>query len=188
MHRQNIIKELEQYAPDDASEEASRRSILDFIAANENCFERGNRAGHVTGSALLVNSARGQALLNYHKFLDKWLCFGGHADGESDIFTVAQRETIEESGIRDFIPLQRYIFDLDAHDIPANPARDEPPHIHYDIAYLFDTAQSDFMLSDESVALRWVDLDDTSSLTDERLVRMMGKAKKIIEGNCGTSD
>ena len=28
-------------------------------------------------------------------------------------------------------------FRIDSHDVPGNPRRDEPPHVHHDLQYLF---------------------------------------------------
>lgn len=56
--------------------------------------------GHATGSAFVVNSDLDRVLLMHHRKLDKWLQPGGHADGQEDLFQVAWRETLEETGVR----------------------------------------------------------------------------------------
>jgi 8-oxo-dGTP pyrophosphatase MutT (NUDIX family) len=56
----------------------------------------------------------------FHKKLQFWLQFGGHADGEFDILSVAIREFHEESGI-DIEPMMiDGIFDANVHDVPEN--------------------------------------------------------------------
>lgn len=121
----------------------------------------------MTGSGLLVSADRQRVLMNHHKGLDKWLCFGGHADGETDIFNAARREVIEESGIEAIEPVSSAIFALDVHEIPANENRQEPAHYHFDITFLFQTAAVDsFLSSDESYEVRWCSFAQALELLD----------------------
>lgn len=54
--------------------------------------------GHATGSAFVVNQSLDRVLLMHHRKLNRWLQPGGHADGQEDLFQVAWRETLEETG------------------------------------------------------------------------------------------
>ncbi|MCB9979842.1 MAG: NUDIX hydrolase [Rhodospirillales bacterium] len=188
MNRANLLGNLETFQAYDALEEADRRRIVAFIESEPECFHRTLLKGHVTGSAVLLSACGTELLLNYHKFLDKWLNFGGHADGEEDVFQVAARELEEESGIRGAHPLRNNgIFDLGVHPIPDNPHKGEPAHTHYDIAYLFQAPEAvTFVISNESLDMKWVTFDEARQMPiDARMRRML---QKIAALNAMASD
>ena len=152
-----------------AAEEQHLRDICGLIETHgERCFYRDHlEPGHMTGSGLLISADGSRVLMNYHKFLDLWICFGGHADGEQDMLNVALREAIEESGIEDVEPVTGKIFDVVVHAIPFNPNKNEPPHRHFDIRYLFrvrNAANENFAQSEESKALRWCSYEQAMTL------------------------
>ncbi len=115
--------------------------------------------------------------MNHHGTLDKWICFGGHADGEMDIANVALRELQEESGITDVAFVMNDIFDVDIHPIPANPKKSEPAHEHFDIRFLFRvTGNENFAVSDESHAMKWCAYDEALLLAgDDSMRRLLQK-------------
>ena len=155
MTRHRLAQELKSYNGH-LLENAAVPRFLDLLTTVERCFYRDCIPdGHITGSAMLVNGAADKVLLNRHKILGKWLCFGGHADGEEDIRAVALREVIEESGISSVAFVTEDIFDIDVHPIPRNDAKNEGAHFHFDILFLFRTEDETYQMSDESLDLRW---------------------------------
>ena len=123
----------------------------------ENPFLRDRLAGHFTGSAWLVSADGARVLLTHHRKLNRWLQLGGHADGVRDFAQVALTEAEEESGLRDLV-VEAGIFDLDAHDIPEH--KGVPAHVHYDVRFVVRAEGSeDFVVSDESHALAWREID-----------------------------
>ena len=166
-----------------AGEEAHLRDIRSLIETyGDRCFYRDHfDPGHMTGSGLLISADGNRVLMNHHKFLDMWICFGGHADGERDILNVALREVIEESGIADVEPAWDGIFSVDVHGIPANAKKGEPPHKHFDIRYLFrvrNAANENFAESEESNILRWCGYEEACALAtphDYSMHRLLDK-------------
>ncbi len=160
---------LRAYKPVDAEQQ----HYTDIFALIENhgddCYHRTHfNPGHVTGSGLLISADGKRVLMNHHRVLNKWLCFGGHADGDMDIMNVAKREIIEESGIKNIEAVIHGTFDVDVHAIPANPHKQEPAHMHFDIRYLFrvqSAADESFTISHESNELRWCLPDEARQLT-----------------------
>lgn len=150
---------------------------LAFVMDHEDCFLRSQQAGHVTGSALILDNSAERVLLTHHRKLDRWLQPGGHADGESDVAAVALKEAQEESGLESIEFLAPAILDVDVHLIPARKA--EPEHYHYDCRFLLGSTGPDtFTVSDESHDLAWVPLDDIHTYTDEEsILRMINKAR-----------
>ena len=183
MHRRNLIEKLEKYRASCASEEKDRKAILDFVKSNENCFERSNLSGHITGSCWLENYDGEKFIMTEHKKLKKWLPLGGHADGDSDIIRVAMKEAHEESGLKNIDLISEDIFDLSVHLIPEY--KNEPAHYHYDIRFLLRASKQGerIQMSDESTDLDWFsDLPENNSERDnEVLVRMMNKWRDFHE-------
>ncbi len=150
------------------------------LLQGERCFFRDYLPGHITGSAWIVNEARTHALLVHHAKLHKWLQPGGHADGDENVQAVALREANEETGLTKLQKLTPGIFDLDIHPIPAR--NDFPAHLHYDVRYAFTASQNDeLLLSDESIAVKWIPLDEIPALSgnNDSILRMIAKTKAI---------
>lgn len=141
--------------------------ILRFVAETPDCFCRTHAAGHITGSAWLLNPAGDKALLTLHRNLKRWMQTGGHADGDPDVLRTALREAEEESGIPGICPLSSAIMDVDIHTIPANPRKGEGEHLHYDIRYLLQAPHELYAISDESDDLAWWTADDFTARADE---------------------
>jgi len=190
MTRDDLAAMLNAYDPPDAGEAEDRFRMLVLLQSEPACFERSCFVpGHITGSALLVSGDGRRALMNHHKSLNKWLCFGGHADGEADILSVARREGVEESGIERIEPAFGGIFDLDIHPIPANLKRNEPAHEHFDIRYLFRvTGRENFTVSDESHDMKWCGYDEAVQLAgDDGMRRLLRKWRDRVDQETGLS-
>jgi hypothetical protein len=104
MNRTGVLTLLRRHATRaldalDAHEAAMTDGTIRFIEAHPDCFLRSQLTGHVTGSAWVVDPSRSRTLLMHHLKLDKWVQLGGHADGDPDLWAVAQREACEESGL-----------------------------------------------------------------------------------------
>ena len=141
----------------------------------ENAFYRSGRPGHFTASALIMDEKRTRTLLVEHRKLGIWVQPGGHADGDEDLERAAGKEVTEETGLRNW-SCDGIILDLDIHPIPAR--KDEGPHDHYDVRFLFiaDPAQS-IAVSEESTDLQWIAVRDILDYTDEEsMLRMLRKA------------
>ena len=177
-----LLQRLESHQPFDDKEKIDLAAMISFLNAGGPCFERTHLPGHFTGSALLVNRTGDKVLLNHHKALGFWLQFGGHADGNPDLFDVARREVQEESGFMDIVPVMADILDIDIHPIPYNPKKAEPVHLHYDVRYIFRLTNDDgnFTVSDESLDMRWCSFEEAVALTGPGTVaRMLSKWNRL---------
>ncbi len=153
--RRALCEELLVYQRNHPARADVATRILDFVRKTPDCFHRHHTAGHITGSAWLLNPDGSKALLTLHRKLGRWLQPGGHADGCPDTLSTALREATEESGISGIVPLQKNIFDVDIHRIPARPQSGEAEHLHYDIRYLLQAPHESFTISPESHTLAW---------------------------------
>jgi len=185
-HRTQLLKALNDYSSNYDSEKSFIKEVIDFVKDNEDCFERSNQKGHVNGSAWLISPDSKKTLLTHHKKLNRWLQLGGHSDGDNNILNVALKEAEEESGIADINPVKTEIFDIDVHDIPENKKKGEPKHKHYDIRFLLQAENEDFIISDESNDLKWVTLQELDEMAkngeiDEAITRMQQKWKEFLK-------
>lgn len=174
--QQQALEELARYQPSDAVEQEAQEFIRKFIIDQPAFWSRNTLAGHLTGSAWVVNEARTKAVLLHHKKLNIWVQPGGHMeDSDATMLAASLREATEETGLTDLQLGQESIFDLDIHKIPAR--KDEPEHWHLDVRYLFVTQQEELTLCEDSNDLAWFDRAQIEQLTDEESVlRMVRKS------------
>jgi 8-oxo-dGTP pyrophosphatase MutT (NUDIX family) len=179
MKRNLILKLLKKYQP--LEEEGDiKNTLIEFIKANSNCFDRELDYGHITGSSWLLNKTGDKALLLHHKKLDKWLQPGGHADGDGDVLAVAIKEAKEESGISDIESLQQDIFDIDIHLIPANTREKE--HFHYDIRFLLQVKNDEEgQISEESKGMSLISKNEENLHNIDKSIKRMIKKWRTIE-------
>lgn len=163
---------LEHYLalhPDEAGIVAQFSALLDH---HPDCYSRHCWAGHITGSAWIVDPGGERVLLTHHRKLGRWLQPGGHSDGDPDTLAVALREALEETGLI-VTPVQTSIFDLDIHPIPARGS--EPEHFHFDVRFALRALTLDYTVSDESHDLAWVPIQRLHKWTDEESVLRMAR-------------
>ena len=71
--------------------------------------------------------------------------------------------------------VDREIFDLDRHLIPARKA--EPEHWHFDLRFMIEADPDEpLLITNESKDLAWVDVDQVTALnSEESMARMVRK-------------
>jgi len=174
----NLANLLERYRTSWPEEEHVVQEFFELLQKEPDAFGRGTKIGHVTGSAWVVDPSREFVLLTHHRKLGIWVQLGGHADGESDILSVAKKEAEEESGIVGMMELTPEIFDIDIHRIPANSK--EPEHAHYDVRFVLEAPYMEYSVSEESHDVAWIRISELSSVTSEHSMhRMASKWTKL---------
>ncbi len=175
--RSNLLEALSSYQPWDETEAMHVQNMISFISREPQCFDRAVVEGHITGSAWIVSPDERSCILVHHKKLNRWLQPGGHADGNTDVFEVAQQEALEETGLKK-LQSDENIFDIDVHLIPAR--KSDPEHYHYDIRFKFtgNPAES-ILISSESNAVEWVPLNSLEKLIGDEpsIIRMARKVR-----------
>ncbi|MBP0460460.1 NUDIX hydrolase [Streptomyces montanisoli] len=138
--------------PEDRAELAELDRVLS--ETGDGIASRKEFRGHVTAGAVLLRPD-GRVLTIEHRALSRWLLPGGHVEDEDDtLVQAALRELAEETGIDAAsvtlaTPLPLHV---DPHPIPANPAKGEPDHQHFDFRFLFRTTADAFELQTEEVS------------------------------------
>nr|WSX49890.1 NUDIX hydrolase [Streptomyces sp. NBC_00974] len=165
----DAVRTLKEYAAD--GDQAGLRDVyLEHLAAHPDGVYKPCGAGHVTGSALVVDPARGRVLLTLHKKLGMWLQMGGHCEpGDTTLAGAALREAVEESGIAQGLALlPGGPVRLDRHPIPA------PCNWHLDVQYAaLAPAGALEAISDESLDLRWFAYEEVAAVADASVVRLV---------------
>ncbi|MFI0899387.1 NUDIX hydrolase [Streptomyces sp. NPDC020983] len=136
--RDTLSRYLDRHPEDEGALSALTGSLAD---TPDTITSRKEFRGHATAGALLLRPD-GHVLLIEHKALGTWLFPGGHLeDTDTTLIGAALRELGEETGIPagSVTPAGPVPLHVDVHPIPANPAKDEPVHQHYDFRYLFRT-------------------------------------------------
>ncbi|MGW5850833.1 NUDIX hydrolase [Streptomyces sp. NPDC055254] len=168
---EDAVLVLKAYEGDgEAAQSALREVYLDHLAAHPDGVYKPCGAGHVTGSALVIDPAAGRVLLTLHKKLGMWLQMGGHCEpGDATLAGAALREAREESGIASGLTLlPGGPVRLDRHPIPA------PCHWHLDVQYAaLAPAGSVAEISEESLDLRWFPYGEVAGVADASVVRLL---------------
>lgn len=167
------------YSPHDETEASHKNRVISLLSETEIPFSRENLAGHITGSALVVNKDFTKVFLIHHKKLNLWINPGGHAEGSPDFIDVGTRETEEETGLMDLITIPE-IFDIDVHPIPENTKNGEivPAHTHYDMRCLIIANEDEKPILQEEEVLggRWFTLAEAKETTPHlSFTRMIDK-------------
>lgn len=180
----DLLKEVRNHKCYDKHEEESKEKIIDFLQNYSNCFSRKNFYGHITAGGFVADK-NGNILLNHHKSLDMWFQFGGHCDDNPNILEVAKREIFEEAGLTDIKQVGN-LFDLSYCVNPGSVKKNEPKHYHFDINFLFLTDNHDFQISDESIEIKWVTIEEAKELIDPNdvaMIRMVDKYENLVNNN-----
>lgn len=166
-----IIEEIKKYRPCNAQEQRDQALILDFLEKNGDAFLRSNLLAHMTASSWIVNPERTKTLMVYHNLYDSWSWTGGHADGETDLLSVALREAREETGIEHVRPLSPEIFSLEVLTVDGHEKRGEyvPSHLHMNVTYLLEAEESDTLhvCREENSGVAWFTLEEALKASTE---------------------
>ena len=173
----NLRNTIEQYVPYNEQEINDRRMMLRYLDLFPDALLRTNETAHFSASAWVVNPARDRALMIWHNIYRSWSWTGGHADGESDLLSVALREVAEETGAADARPISEGVFSLEILPVNAHFKRGKyvVPHLHLNLTYLLeaDDRQPLRVKADENSGVRWFAPDEAVRAcceTDMRIV------------------
>ena len=159
MNCQKLIDQIEKYRPYNEQEEKDKILILDWIRNNKNAFLRENTVAHMTASAWVVNKERNRVLMVYHNIYNSWSWLGGHADGETDLLSVAVREVKEEAGISNVHPVSEEIFSMESLTVDGHVKKGKyvSSHLHLNVTYLLeaDPEEQVFVKEDENSGVGW---------------------------------
>ncbi len=167
----DIISLINAYSPVNAQEDKDREIMLRALKNEPDCLLRTNEKGHFTVSSWIVNKEFTKVLFCYHKIYDSWSWVGGHADGETDLVSVAVREAEEETGI---IPEKVLPDILSLEILPVaghiKNGKYISSHIHYNLTFLIvaDENAPVRIKPDENTGVKWIAFDDIEKASTEK--------------------
>lgn len=166
-----IINAIEQYIPFNEQEEKDKQLILDHLRHGKHPFDRDNTLAHMTASAWVVNHDYSKVLMVYHNLYDSWSWMGGHADGDEDLYRVAIKEVLEESGLSTVKPVNTEIFSLESLTVDGHERRGHyvSSHLHLNVTYLLQANEAEPLVvkPDENSDVAWFLLDDGVAASSE---------------------
>lgn len=142
---------LEGWQPTSPNATLARDRTLRLLGAGPIAMSRQHRPGHLTASALVLDSTGSRVLLCLHVKFGWWMQLGGHCEPtDQTLVAAALREATEESGIAglriDPVPI----------DVDVHPVQCQGGSLHHDVrfAVLAPPAAVE-QVSDEAEELGW---------------------------------
>ena len=176
--RDSVIETLTCWPAPNSAQEALCEAVLAFVLGRDDACERECVPGHITASALVLDSTGTQALLTLHPRLGRWVQLGGHCEtGDRHIVAAAQREAIEESGVGD-LEVDPGLIAVHVHPITCSLG---VPTRHLDMQFVaYAPPDASIEVSDESLDLRWWPLDGLPRNSDQALAQLVSFARRYI--------
>lgn len=169
--KDELIAAIRAYQPFNEQEERDREEIRRQLLTRDDIFLRSNRNAHMTASAWVVNPTRDKVLMVYHNIYDSWSWTGGHADGETDLLSVALREVREETGLRSVQPVTEDIYSLEILTVDGHEKRGEyvSSHLHLNVTWLLEGDDTQVLVSkpDENKGAAWFGLNEAIGASSE---------------------
>ena len=168
----DLAEQILRYTPVNEQEEKDKAILLEWLSSGKDVFSRKNTTAHFTASSWVVNPARTKVLMIYHNIYDSWAWMGGHADGETDLLYVAEKEAKEESGIKNLRPVSEEIASIEIVTVSGHEKRGEyvPSHLHLNVTYILEAEEEQeiFIKPDENSGVMWIDVDDIKNKSTEK--------------------
>mgnify|MGYP000258165355 CR=1 FL=1 len=98
-----------------------------------------------------------------------WCIPKGHIERGEDVAVTAIREVYEETGLVCISDIENpEPIDIDIHEIPANPSKNEGDHLHIDLLYQLKVLREEMPL--EKITLGWFSFDQIESPRIQRAI------------------
>ena len=186
------IDSIRAYVPQDAQEAADRAMILDYIARLPDLLRRENPIAQISSSGVVLNADASKVLMAHHNIFRVWAWTGGHADGETDLLSVALREAREETGAVHILPLSTEIASVDILPVWGHVKRGKYvcAHQHLNVSYLLTADEGDPLQNreGENTQVAWLDAERMLEITNEWQMdyvytKLLDRARSLLRGS-----
>ncbi|WP_214412743.1 NUDIX hydrolase [Sphaerisporangium fuscum] len=170
---------LTEWTAPTAAEESLRKEFVEHLHTYDDAMWRTCAPGHLTATTAVLSHDGAKVLLTLHTKANMWLPMGGHCEiSDESLEAAALREATEESGIPGLRLLPGPLA-LDRHKVWCHP----PHSWHLDVEYgAVAPPGAEYVVSAESLELRWVPVDDIPEPTDEATRRLARRARAVLLG------
>lgn len=173
---------LENFQPE-GEQEVSDLLIFKELAKDPKNYTRASLA-HFTASAFVVNENHDEILGIFHKIYQSWGWLGGHADGETNLLSVARREVEEESGLTSLKLLLDEPISIENLTVTGHFHRKYgyvSGHLHLNVTFLFEVSGSEELILNEveTDGIGWIPINDFVEKSTEPEMKIV--YSKIIE-------
>jgi 8-oxo-dGTP pyrophosphatase MutT (NUDIX family) len=153
----DVAATLDSWQPAQRGQESLRQAFLGFLAARTDACQRSCVPGHITASAIVLDSTADHVLLTLHPRVGRWLQLGGHCEpADTTLVGAALREAREESGIAG-LRIDPTPVHVDVHPITCSLG---VPTRHFDVRFLVRAPHGALPVrSHESIDLQWWPVD-----------------------------
>lgn len=167
----NILQQLKAFQPYNEQEARDKEILIKQIQTQPDIFLRSNETNHISASAWVVNPQRTKVLMAYHNIYNSWSWLGGHADGDTDLLSVALREVREESGVTEVKPVSEEIFSVEVLTVDGHEKRGSyvSSHLHLNVTYLLEAKEWEklHIKEDENSKVAWFGLEEAVQASTE---------------------
>jgi 8-oxo-dGTP pyrophosphatase MutT (NUDIX family) len=175
--RDSVIATLRDWQAPDSAQDTLREAVLAFVIGRPDACRRECEPGHVTASTLMLDDTGTRALLTLHPRFGRWVQLGGHCeDGDTDIVAAARREAVEESGVAG-LSIEPVLAAIHVHPVTCSLGI---PTRHLDLQFVARApAGAQIAVSNESLDLRWWDLDTLPHDADHGLSQLVWYSRRL---------
>lgn len=178
-----LIEKIIAYVPTNKQEQVDKHLMLSYVDLFPDVITRNNVFCHFTSSGFILNETCTKALMVHHNIFKTYSWVGGHLDGNPDCLAVAQKEALEETGLKRLKILSPNIISLDILPVIGHFKSKKyiTPHLHLSLGYLFMATEGDDIRAkrDENSDVKWLPLDELEKHISEK--HMLTIYQKIIE-------
>lgn len=161
-----------QFEPETEQEKIDQeRSIAYSSLFPDTILTRENTLVHLTASGLIFNKKKTKVLMVHHNIYQTWTWTGGHTDGETDLLKTACKEAVEETGCNNIKPITSDILSLAVLAVQGHFKNGSymSAHLHISAGYGLWADENSLFTNkpDENSGVRWIALEDISSICKE---------------------
>ena len=170
---------IESYIPCNEQDEADKAMMIEYMDTFNDTLTRENKVCHFTASSWIVNKEKTKVLMIYHNIYDSWAWTGGHCDGDPDVLHVALKEAEEETGIKNIKVLDNGLASLEILTVDGHVKRGKyvSSHLHLNCSFILEADENEVLQikEDENSGVKWVNIEDAISLTNENKMKPIYK-------------
>ena len=180
----NYKEEIYCFVPKTSQEIQDKKVMLQYMDCfGDTLLTRDNVFAHFTSSGLILNPQLDKMLMVYHNIYQTWTWTGGHADGNGNLYEVAKKEAMEETGITHFLDFPSEMASLDILTVNGHWKNGNyvSSHIHLSAAYILIASQEEAVRvkPDENQGVQWIPVNEMKRYSNE--AHIIPIYQKIIE-------